>query len=210
MPSRRTAVRMSSLPTEISRHKPRRTYASRLVALGNDPASTMAQLGHSDPAFTLCVYTHVTRREPAERDQLRLVVEGCYPGLDWTLSGTLRPDRSDPSPDRRDLNAEARCKTAGVDQSGRTVRVGFLMRFFGGLRSRCGRRSKAVPSSRRLQRDWDHGLRSLRSPERRPQPVLSVAAIKCYASPRSRVQRPARGVPRLISESSRPFPGPTP
>ena len=52
------------LPIGISPHKLRHTFASLLVALGNDPASVMAQLGHTDPAFTLRVYTHINRRAP--------------------------------------------------------------------------------------------------------------------------------------------------
>ena len=56
------------LPAGLSPHKLRHSFASLLVALGNDPAHVMAQLGHTDPAFTLRVYTHVMRRGPGERD----------------------------------------------------------------------------------------------------------------------------------------------
>jgi integrase len=59
------------LPTGITPHKLRHTFASLLVALGNDPAYVMGQLGHTDPAFTLRVYTHMMRRDPGERDRLR-------------------------------------------------------------------------------------------------------------------------------------------
>lgn len=64
------------LPDGISPHKLRHTFASLLVALGNDPASVMAQLGHTDPAFTLRVYAHVMRRDQGERERLRALVEG--------------------------------------------------------------------------------------------------------------------------------------
>lgn len=64
------------LPAGISPHKLRHTFASLLVALGNDPAYVMAQLGHSDPAFTLRVYAHMMRRAPGERERLRALVEG--------------------------------------------------------------------------------------------------------------------------------------
>jgi hypothetical protein len=46
----------------------------RLVACGEDPASVMAQLGHSDPNFTLWTYTYLMRREPDERARLKALV----------------------------------------------------------------------------------------------------------------------------------------
>jgi integrase len=64
------------LPGGVTAHKLRHTFASILTALGRDPAYVMAQLGHSDPAFTLRVYTHVMRRDPGERERLRALVEG--------------------------------------------------------------------------------------------------------------------------------------
>ena len=72
------------LPVGISPHKLRHTFASVLVALGNDPAYVMGQLGHTDPAFTLRIYSHMMRRDAGERDRLRALVEG----RDWALSGT--------------------------------------------------------------------------------------------------------------------------
>lgn len=69
------------LPLGLSPHKLRHTFASILVALGNDPAYVMAQLGHTSPNFTLRVYTHMMRREPGERDRLRALVEGEFAGL---------------------------------------------------------------------------------------------------------------------------------
>jgi hypothetical protein len=36
----------------------------------------MAQLGHTDPKFTLRVYTHLMRRDPAERARLSALVHG--------------------------------------------------------------------------------------------------------------------------------------
>jgi integrase len=64
------------LPAGLSPHKLRHSFTSLLVALGKDPAYVMAQLGHTDPAFTLRVYTHVMRRDPVERERLRALVEG--------------------------------------------------------------------------------------------------------------------------------------
>jgi integrase len=64
------------LPKGLTPHKLRHTFASILVACGEDPASVMAQLGHTDPKFTLRVYTHVMRRDPAERRCLTALVRG--------------------------------------------------------------------------------------------------------------------------------------
>ena len=58
----------------ISPHKLRHTFASVLIAIGRDPISVMAQLGHTDPAFTLRVYAHMMRRSDKERDRLRTLV----------------------------------------------------------------------------------------------------------------------------------------
>ena len=56
------------LPDGLTAHKLRHTFASALVACGEDPAFVMAQIGHSDPRFTLRVYTHLMRRgEDRER-----------------------------------------------------------------------------------------------------------------------------------------------
>jgi integrase len=64
------------LPLGVTPHKLRHTFASILVACGEDPTSVMAQLGHTDPKFTLRVYSHVMRRNPAERAQLKALVYG--------------------------------------------------------------------------------------------------------------------------------------
>lgn len=64
------------LPHGVTPHKLRHTFASILIATGEDPASVMAQLGHTDPKFTLRVYTHIMRRGPAERARLKALVNG--------------------------------------------------------------------------------------------------------------------------------------
>jgi len=74
------------LPAGLTPHKLRHTFASILVACGEDPASVMAQLGHTDPKFTLRVYTHMMRREPAERERLKALVYG-----DGVVSAPSRP-----------------------------------------------------------------------------------------------------------------------
>jgi integrase len=64
------------LPKGLSAHKLRHTFASMLVACGEDPASVMHQLGHTDPGFTLRVYTHLMARSPEERERLKALVRG--------------------------------------------------------------------------------------------------------------------------------------
>ena len=62
------------LPEHLTPHKLRHTFASLLVALGEDPGSVMDQLGHTDAKFTLSVYRHGMRRDQASRDALRELV----------------------------------------------------------------------------------------------------------------------------------------
>jgi integrase len=64
------------LPKGLTPHKLRHTFASVLVACGEDPVSVMAQLGHTDPAFTLRTYAHMMSREPGERARLKALVNG--------------------------------------------------------------------------------------------------------------------------------------
>ena len=64
------------LPVGLTAHKLRHTFASILIACGEDPNSVMAQLGHTDPKFTLRVYSHIMAREPEERARLKALVRG--------------------------------------------------------------------------------------------------------------------------------------
>ena len=64
------------LPRGVTPHKLRHTFASVLIAVGEDPATVMRQLGHTDPRFTLKVYTHLMARSPAERKHLKALVAG--------------------------------------------------------------------------------------------------------------------------------------
>ncbi len=59
------------LPTGLTPHGLRHTFASLLVALGEDPRYVMGQLGYTDPAFTLRLYSHAMRRDEGDLDQLR-------------------------------------------------------------------------------------------------------------------------------------------
>jgi integrase len=64
------------LPEGISPHRLRHTFASMLIAYGEDPASVTYQLGHVDPTFTLRVYGHMMRRGASERARLKAMVNG--------------------------------------------------------------------------------------------------------------------------------------
>lgn len=64
------------LPKGITAHKLRHTFASVLIACGEDPTSVMAQLGHTDPSFTLRVYSHSMSRDLGERSRLKALVKG--------------------------------------------------------------------------------------------------------------------------------------
>ncbi|MBN8866046.1 MAG: tyrosine-type recombinase/integrase [Solirubrobacterales bacterium] len=64
------------LPKGLSTHKLRHTFASVLIACGEDPISLMTQIGHTDPGFTLRVYAHMMNRDPEERARLKALVKG--------------------------------------------------------------------------------------------------------------------------------------
>jgi integrase len=64
------------LPEGLTPHSLRHTFASLLIATGEDPVSVMWQMGHTDPGFTLRTYGHLMRRDPGERARLRALVSG--------------------------------------------------------------------------------------------------------------------------------------
>jgi integrase len=64
------------LPAGVTAHKLRHTFASVMFACGEDPVSVMEALGHTEPGFTLKVYAHLMRRDKAERDRLKALVQG--------------------------------------------------------------------------------------------------------------------------------------
>src|SRR5215210_1752200 len=72
------------LPDGVTAHKLRHTFASILYVRGEDPPYVMAQLGHTDPGFTLRVYAHAMRRDEGDKERLKALVEG----LDWAPLGT--------------------------------------------------------------------------------------------------------------------------
>jgi integrase len=70
------ARRLSPLPEGITPHSLRRTFASILYAIGEDPGVVMDEMGHTAPALALRVYRHAMRRGEDEKATLRVLVEG--------------------------------------------------------------------------------------------------------------------------------------
>jgi integrase len=64
------------LPIGLTAHKLRHTFASVLIAIGEDPVSVKEALGHTTPGFTLSVYTHMMKRDKDERARLKALVGG--------------------------------------------------------------------------------------------------------------------------------------
>jgi integrase len=78
------------LPEGLTPHSLRRTFASILIACGDDPAYVMAQMGHTTANLTLSLYARAMQRRDGERECLRALVEGA----DWAQTGTssaIRP-----------------------------------------------------------------------------------------------------------------------
>jgi integrase len=107
------------LPIGLTPHKLRHTYASILVALGVDPGAVIDELGHTDPAFTLRVYRHGMRRDPAARARLRSLVGAA----DWAPMGTnadagmlaaVSWHAADP-PEGPPLQAQSQARPAGFE-----------------------------------------------------------------------------------------------
>ena len=68
---------MPPLPARLTPHSLRRTFASVLYALGENPAVMMAEMGHTDPGLALRIYAQAMRRDEADQDRLRALVEGA-------------------------------------------------------------------------------------------------------------------------------------
>jgi integrase len=60
----------------LTPHSLRRTFASLLYALGEDPGIVMDEMGHTHPGLALRIYRQSMRREQGEKDRLRALVEG--------------------------------------------------------------------------------------------------------------------------------------
>jgi integrase len=66
------------LPENITPHSLRRTFASVLYAIGEDPGIVMDEMGHTDPALALRVYRQSMRRDEGEKERLRALIDGVH------------------------------------------------------------------------------------------------------------------------------------
>jgi integrase len=62
------------LPDGLTVHKLRKVFASIRFACGGDPVVVMREIGHTDPHFSMKVYTHMMGRSQQERDRLKAFV----------------------------------------------------------------------------------------------------------------------------------------
>jgi integrase len=69
------------LPDGLTPHSLRRTFASVLYALGEDPGVVMDEMGHTSPNLALRIYRQAMRRDEGARARLRALVEGERPRL---------------------------------------------------------------------------------------------------------------------------------
>ncbi len=83
------------IPAGITFHALRRTYAALRAELGEHPAITAAQMGHTDPRMTLRVYTDVTGQRP------RTQMAGLLGSEPWTASQEKPDTGSSALEDRR-------------------------------------------------------------------------------------------------------------
>jgi integrase len=68
------------LPDGLTPHSLRRTFASILFALGENPPYVMAQMGHSTAALTLTIYARQMDRRDGEPERLEALVHGGCSG----------------------------------------------------------------------------------------------------------------------------------
>ncbi len=81
------------IPTALSPHSLRRTFASLLYLRGENPVYVMHQMGHADPKLALRIYTKVMGEQRRRGPGARLT--GVLDGATWTQSRTEpRPDQA--------------------------------------------------------------------------------------------------------------------
>jgi hypothetical protein len=83
-----------------------------------DPANAMAQLGHTDPAFTIRVYTHLMRRSPEERESMKALIDGTWE-LEKAPNGTryVRGSSELDSAERKRRGCEPHCQAVNGERA---------------------------------------------------------------------------------------------
>lgn len=89
--------KLAPLPERITPHSLRRTFASVLYALGEDPGIVMDEMGHTNPGLALRVYRQSMRRGEDEKAQLRALIEGC----EVADIGRRAPEEPSDTPERK-------------------------------------------------------------------------------------------------------------
>jgi len=101
---RRANVRLAELDIRpidyaVTPHSLRRLYASLRFALGDDPVYVAAQLGHTEPGFSMRVYASAVRR----RERLiGAALREFDAALDWAAMGSGEPIYADAEPNGSD------------------------------------------------------------------------------------------------------------
>lgn len=93
------------LPKGVTPHKLRHAFASIMIACGEDPARVQAWLGHTDPRFTMKVYTHMMARSPEERARLKELVYHEFPASEIDPEARRLEPPDDGATDTRELVA---------------------------------------------------------------------------------------------------------
>jgi hypothetical protein len=75
----------------------------------------MAQLGHTDPGFTLRVYAHAMRRDEGDKERLKALVEG----RDWAPLGTTEAQTEPPGDSVGTTPNDQTPADAGASEDGR-------------------------------------------------------------------------------------------
>ena len=97
---RRANLRLDELGIQpideaVTPHSLRRLYASLRFALGDDPVYVAAQLGHTEPGFSMKVYASAVRR----RERLiGAALREFDAALDWAAMGSGEPILADSEP----------------------------------------------------------------------------------------------------------------
>ncbi len=88
-------IGLQPIDEAVTPHSLRRLYASLRFALGDDPVYVAAQLGHTEPGFSMKVYASAVRR----RERLiGVALREFDAALEWAALGSGEPVSVDPGP----------------------------------------------------------------------------------------------------------------
>jgi hypothetical protein len=95
-----TQAEIEPIPTTLTPHPLRRTFAALLSAVGEAPPCVMAQLGHATAELTLALYARQMDRRDGEPERLRELVEShaCTAKRQEKGRATAEPAAGDATP----------------------------------------------------------------------------------------------------------------